>query len=401
MGTCIAYIRRSVVDGDNPGEVSQEQQLARCRELARAHGCDEPEILVDWGKSGGEGKEHRRPAYLDLKGRVKAGSVSWIVAYDLSRLSRSTKETIELVDLARANGARIHVGDLGILDPEDPVGRYIVTGLAGANTLLRDLASRRGKQLAAERKAAGLAIGAPPYGDRAGESAQAVAAAFQEAGSYHAAARLLNARGIRPRRAKGWEGSSVRRVVLRLDPASTATARRRVRSKGRHALTGLLRCHCGAAMRLLTTRWQPQAVCPVGLTDPSHPRPTGVSQDKLMPWVRAEAARLRVPGDTLEAEQRDEAARTALMAKRGRLLDAYEAGMVDRDDFQRRTQRVIDEIEALDRRTVALAIPPAIDWTWPPDRLNPVLRALWQSIALGPDLLPVSAEWAVPEWRAA
>ena len=40
---------------------------------------------------------------------------------------------------------------------------------------------------------------------------------------------------------------------------------------------------------------------------------------------------------------------------------------------------------------------PAIDWTWPPERRNPVLRALWTSIpARDLDMKPASADWAVP-----
>ena len=100
MDTLI-YLRRSVVDDDNPGVVSHEQQLARCRDLARQHGAGSPTVLEDRGRSGGEGLEQRRSAYQQLRDAIATGGVRWVVSYDLSRLSRSTKETLDLVDHAR------------------------------------------------------------------------------------------------------------------------------------------------------------------------------------------------------------------------------------------------------------------------------------------------------------
>src|SRR5262245_17415154 len=159
----LIYLRRSVVEEDNPGVVSYQQQLDRCRDIAKQHAKAEPEILVDWGKSGGEGLEHRRSSYQELRDRIAGGGIRWIVSYDLSRLSRSTRETLDLVDFARRHGARVHVGDLGILDPDDPVGKFTVTALSGANTLLRDMASKRAREMVEARKRAGLQIGRPPY----------------------------------------------------------------------------------------------------------------------------------------------------------------------------------------------------------------------------------------------
>src|SRR3990170_4053870 len=197
MNGVTIYLRRSVVDDDNPGAVSYEQQLRRCRELAKLHGASEPDVLVDWGRSGGEGLEHRRGAYQQLRDGIAMGAVRWVVSYDLSRLSRSTRETLEIVDHAQRHGARVHVGDLGILDPDDPTGTFTLTVLSGANKLTRDMARQRAKEQVMVRRSQGLPIGRPPYGSRPGEDVAAVVAAYTEGGSYHAAARLLNGRGIR------------------------------------------------------------------------------------------------------------------------------------------------------------------------------------------------------------
>lgn len=65
---------------------------------------------------------------------------------------------------------------------------------------------------------------------------------------------------------------------------------------------------------------------------------------------------------------------------------------------------VIDAAEAaLDTRIVVLDIP-KVDWTWPPEALNDVLRALFTGIDLDPDTFqpkPDGFLWSVPEWRAA
>lgn len=400
MDTLI-YLRRSVVEDDNPGAVSYQQQLDRCKDLARAHGPAEPDVLVDWGRSGGEGLEHRRSAYQELRDRVTAGGISWVVSYDLSRLSRSTRETLDLIDLAGRHGARIHVGDLGILDPGDPAGQFTVTTLAAANTLLRNMASKRAKETVEKRRADGLPIGRPPYGSRPGEDAAVVLAAYDEAGSYHAAARLLNVRNVPTRMGKagGWQAKGVHQVVRR-DRPTNLTARPRVRSRGRYALTGLLQCHCGAAMRVIGTPWGGACVCGRGSANPSHPRPIQISPAKLMPWLQAEAARLQLP-EAVEIEVREnEAAARRLADRRERVMEAFYDGKADKAERDRQLAK-LDAAEAAlaTRRTVA-ELPPAIDWTWAPGTLNAVLRALWTRVELGPDLMPVRAEWWVPEWRA-
>jgi hypothetical protein len=47
-----------------------------------------------------------------------------------------------------------------------------------------------------------------------------------------------------------------------------------------------------------------------------------------------------------------------------------------------------------------VAVPAAIDWSWPRKEINTVLRAMWTQVDLGPDLMPVAFHWRLPEWRA-
>ena len=248
------------------------------------------------------------------------------------------------------------------------------------------------------RKAQGLAVGRPPYGAMPGEDVGAVVAAFERTGSYHDAARELNAAGILPRSGKQWFGTSVRRVVLRAS-GPQLTSRPRIRSRGTHTLTGLLTCHCGGPVTVTRQAGRVLCSCGRGIDDPGHSRPVYVSEAKLLPWVRAEAARLRLP-EAAELElAADDARRVALERKRERIIDSYTDGAIERPARDRRLAEVDAERDALAVRAVVVAVP-ALDWSWSPATLNGVLRSLFRTIQLGADLLPVRAEWLVPEWRA-
>ena len=80
----------------------------------------------------------------------------------------------------------------------------------------------------------------------------------------------------------------------------------------------------------------------------------------------------------------------------------YADGLIDRADRDRRLAAVTDEMQALDARSVVMAVP-AIDWNRPPKAINTVLRALFTDIKLEPETfqpLPNGYAWTVPEWRA-
>jgi hypothetical protein len=119
-----------------------------------------------------------------------------------------------------------------------------------------------------------------------------------------------------------------------------------------------------------------------------------------MPWVMAEAARFRVPFEHVEIIEGDEDKRRELEARRRRVIENYEDGVVtDKTERDAKLLKIGEEMERLDAAEQVIALPPAIDWSWPPKEINAVLRALWHHVELGPDMRPVRAEWRVPEWR--
>jgi hypothetical protein len=172
-------------------------------------------------------------------------------------------------------------------------------------------------------------------------------------------------------------------------------------------LYGLLHCHCG---HILTgTRYKNGSnpvytsyKCHLSGTVPGHGL-SAVPEKRILPWIMAEAARLRAPDAVLvERERQDE--RDKLEARKARILDMYEGDNIAREDYQRRMAAVKvteDALEAQEAATAVLSVPGAIDWeNWTPEAINKVLAAMWSSVTLDERMQPVSAEWRVPEWRA-
>ena len=236
------------------------------------------------------------------------------------------------------------------------------------------------------------------YGSKPGESVAAVVAAFDENGSTHGAARLLNERHVPTRRGGKWVHGSVRAVLVR-QGKMPALGQRGVKPKAPFVFYRLLRCHCG---RILSGAKRPNGApiyrCINGASDPAH-GPKSVAETRVLVWARAEAAHLAVPGDDVAVNEENEAERRRLEAKRDRVVDAYVDGTIDKAERDRRLAKIDAAIEALARTAVVVDLP-TIDWSWSPEAVNRVLRALWSEVRLDANLDPVQAEWLVPEWRS-
>jgi DNA invertase Pin-like site-specific DNA recombinase len=428
-----AYIRRSHVDPQSPGDISEAAQLAAVKKLAAVDGHNgDMAVYSDWGISADVAKSRKRTDYTRLLADMEAGRVSSLYAFDVDRLYRDPRDLIRLQDAAQRHRVEITTtaGRLAISDGDDPAaeGFAFITAVFGRMELLK--AKKRVRAAMTARRARGDVLGKPPYGSRFArdgsgrvtleaeptEPVEPILAAFREAGTFGGAARLLNARGVRARFADHWSGTTVARVVRQSAPGA-APDRLPAGRRSRHpvALAGLLICPCG---QLMTTResftrskygtFGPYVSyqCPRARYTPGHPRPYMVGEALLMPWIRAEAAHLAVPGDAVKlGEGTDrEAEREALTGKRARWIEQYGEGLIDKPERDRRLAAVTDALAELERRAEAetlFPVAPVIEWdTWTPDVLNRVLRALWRHVQLGPDLRPVSAERLVPEWWA-
>lgn len=400
-----AYLRRSRIDESRPGTVSYEAQEQSVRAMAARLGFPDPVVLVDWGRSGGS--ERKRPEYAKLRALIETGAVRDVFAYDLARLTRSLEDWVKLATLCRERGVRVHLSKEGTFDFSTASGEMLANILASVAQAVRRWASERSRETVTSLRARGHSIGRKPYGSRPGEDLEAVKAAYADAGSFLGAARLLNDRKMPTLKGKAWTQSAVS-WILRHQAPDLLTQRPGTAGPmkpGRFVLSKLVRCHCGRLMTPYAYRNGRNPAytvyrCDGGRQDPTHPRPFAVNEAVLVEWAKAEAGQLAIPADRVSVAERT-AERAELDDRKARILDMFEAGHLTTDEREARLTPVYEALERLDDAAGAelVAAIPEIDWTWSPERLNPVLRALWNRIDLGPDLRPVSADWTVPEWR--
>jgi hypothetical protein len=339
---------------------------------------------------------------------IEADQVSALYAYSLSRLSRSISDFATLAELCIERKVPIRLTADQNLDFASASGRFVINVLVAIAQMERELASERSKDTVAVRRARGDRIGHPMYGELPGEDVAAVLQAFGDAGSVIGAGRLLNERGIPTRQGRPW-GTTSAREILRRHNALPHRKRPGAKNAAPFILFHLLRCHCGrlmSASRFATsggtkTKSYTQVVyrCLAGRTTPGHGR-LNVSESKIIEWVKEEAARFRVPFDQVEIVQRDEGRRLELEARRQRVIDNYEDGLIDKAERDAKLLKLGDELANLDAADRILDVPPTIDWTWEPKAINSVLRALWDHVQLDQQMQPVEAEWRVPEWRS-
>jgi hypothetical protein len=229
-----------------------------------------------------------------------------------------------------------------------------------------------------------------------------IIAAVREAGTILGGAKLLQARGIpSPDGHAVWGSTTLRRIIEHdapeLIPKAGPTGRREASRASLFAQ--LLVCHCGHVLTPEPGRGMYRCRLSVRLGATNHGR-GGISEAKLLPALMAEAAHLAIPGDAVETPTGDTAERAALEAKRLRVLDMFADGLIDKPERTTRLEAIGAALERLDTaQTIRLLPPEPIDWNLPPRAVNRILRALWDRVELGPDLLPVRYVWRVPEWR--
>ena len=414
----VAYLRRSSADAGSPGDISREVQEHAVRELAARDGHNgDLRVFVDWARSADEEKEAKRTEFRAMLAEVEKGSVSTIYAYSLDRLARSTNTFARLLKAAKDQGVRVithREGDLS--DNGNPTSwafGFLVSFFAEFELRM----SKARAQGARERRIArGDVFGHAPFGyvhvkDDEGriirmvddsDALRPVLAAVRDAGSVLGACRLLEQRGIpAPKGGLRWSTSALTRILERdapeLLPRRGPTGRRQ---PTRSLLAQLLKCHCGTVLTPNAVRSQYQ--CNRGHIEgaAAHGK-YNVREVDLLPWLRAEAGRWRRPDKTLETANANAARRVELEEQRERLGWALVTGAIrDREAIARQQAELDAAITALDDTADALTIPETIDWSKPTDLVNAALRAMWEYVQLGPDMLPIEARWRVPEWRA-
>lgn len=421
MSRPAAYLRKSKSD-DPSKEISRDVQEDACRAVAERYGYD-PETIawyIDWDRSADEDKIEQRTDYARLLADIAAGGVSILIAYSQDRLYRSVRTFTDLMRAADKAGVMIATKDGPVNEDKSPDAR----GFAQIGAVFAELelnrAKARARSVAESRRRRGDTMGALPYGyQRArGEGGRIVLVpdpaepvapileAWERSGRRpRVCARILNDElGIRTKRGSIWDRPSILRLIEREAPdrlPRRAASGRRGESASTAVLAKVLRCWCGRTLTPNLSGGIQSYYCAGGNSNrATHPR-VSIAESRIIGWIRDEAARLRVPLDGVEAGEDDGARLDAIEAKRGRVVESYIEGLIDKAERDRRLGDLERERDRVEARQRAYIVPPAIDWSWQPRDINGALRALWRYVQMDEQLRPVSAEWTVPEWRAA
>jgi DNA invertase Pin-like site-specific DNA recombinase len=390
----VAYIRKSTKGGQD----SKADQIAGAVELAARHG-DDADLLIldgDWAISASREKTARRLDFARLMSMVEAGEVSALYATDADRLARSVQWASRLGDLCEDRGVLIHT-PVKTFDLSDDSDRLLfqfaaITNEAEVKKLQRKAAARVTRQ-----RERGSRIGQSPYGSKPGEDATLVKAAFEQAGSYHGAVRILTEAGVPSRRSHlqttdgqpmGWSASTVKRILeragvklpTRRHPGSKTISIRRY--------TRLLICpHDGSYLTSQTVkRGEAGYICRQGhrAADGAHPRPYALREHVVTAWAKAQ---VQYVVEHVVTSDHDDAAMAevgSLRERRDRLTIAWTRGAigqvaydVELSDIEASLERLSDAVESHGTWQQH------VNWNAAPGEVNARLRDLLIGIELG------------------
>ena len=220
MGKAIGYIRVST-DGQATDGVSLEAQEAKIRAWGDLNGYEIVSIHVDAGLSGK--RADNRPALQEALSRCAKGSA--LVVYSLSRLARSTKDTLEIADRLAGTGADL-VSLSERIDTTTASGKMVFRMLAVLAEFERDQVSERTRFAMAHKKGNGERVGSVPYGFRLADDGVHLEGLQDEQGAISLARKLraggmalrsiaaqLTAAGFQPRNGRNWHPQTVRNLV--------------------------------------------------------------------------------------------------------------------------------------------------------------------------------------------
>ena len=139
MGKAIGYVRVST-EGQAVDGVTLEAQESKIRAWCMVNDYDLLGVHVDAGLSGS--RADNRPALRDALNACEKGCA--LVVYSLSRLARSTRDTLDIADRLAASGADL-VSLSERIDTTTAAGKMVFRMLAVLAEFERDIISERTK----------------------------------------------------------------------------------------------------------------------------------------------------------------------------------------------------------------------------------------------------------------
>lgn len=190
MQTAIAYIRVSTEDQATEG-VSLDAQRAKLTAWCFANDYQMLEVFVDAGLSGG--RADNRPG-LQSAIALACTSKAALVVYSLSRLARSTRDTIAIGEQLDKAGADL-VSLSEKIDTTSAAGKMIFRMLAVMAEFEKDQISERTKMAMNHKKACSERVGTIPFGFDLADDGTTLFANVGEQETIEAI-RTLRARGL-------------------------------------------------------------------------------------------------------------------------------------------------------------------------------------------------------------
>lgn len=414
-----AYMRRSSVSGDSPGDASREAQQDATRRLAQAFAPDLPLVeYVDWGISG---RKNDRPQYVRLREQIEAGTVATVLAYSLSRLGRTARDLDDLFTLCEQHDVQVITQADGTLTASSATGKFLRRILSELAELESELAKERINAALQAKRDRGDVLGHPIWGylhvkDEQGRTVRVpdpdapladVLAAVREARTVLGGVKLLNERKVPSPKNGKWHASALARIVKAHAPDLLERKRKGGRPAGPAPLRGVVKCHCGQTMTPNAARRQ--LYCYRGNSDgvAKHGR-AHVREQDILPWIWKQAQAHADRGDAAEQRQQAEQLQRDLRGQRERLGYALTDGLLTRDQAKQRAAEIDEQLAELaedlerlseDERPLGPGeIDPAdlADYRLSPEAITQVnewLQSLFRSVQLDRDMCPASIEW--------
>jgi site-specific DNA recombinase len=204
----MGYTRVST-EGQVEHGVSLAVQRAKIEAYGALHELPLGEVIEDAGYSA---KRLARPGMARLLRSVDAGDCRAVIVCKLDRLSRSTRDVLELIERFERRGVALHSIEEH-LDTQSAVGRFVLRTLASLAEMERDLIGERTKEAMAHLRDTGQVYCRPRFVDcevLAWLRAQRLAGR-----SYGAMAAELQVKGIPTARGGGWHATTVRQLLSR------------------------------------------------------------------------------------------------------------------------------------------------------------------------------------------
>jgi site-specific DNA recombinase len=223
MQTAIGYVRVST-EGQAKEGVSLEAQQRKIEAWCVANDFDLDGLFVDAGISG-KRADNRPELQNALSAVTKAKGV--LVVYSLSRLARSTKDTIQISERLDKAGADL-VSLSEKLDTTSAAGKMVFRMMAVLAEFERDQISERTSTAMAHKKSKGERVGTVPFGFTLLEDAKTLVREEREQAvielmkllrdsgfSYGAVADLLNRKSVRTKKNGAmWQGTTIRNILM-------------------------------------------------------------------------------------------------------------------------------------------------------------------------------------------